>query len=435
MNWKQLMHKLGDGGFLFVSTLVVNIGNYGLNLLLGRFLGPSEFAAANILATLVLVLSFIALGFQLATAKFVAEYRADQQLSKEIAFVAWMKKFAIIFSVSISVLLLVCQENIANYLNFKTTTPLLLLFVAVPLYIDMSVSRGHYQGSNQFRKLAHTYIAEMLARLASTVVLVYICSQYHPSWMIEAIAIGFIFAFGAAAYFGRTPISTYFKTSNFAHSRQVFTFLGVVAMYEFSQIIINNSDVLLVKHFFDNKEAGLYASLAMIGRVVFFATWTIVTLLFPKVIEKEKKGESHIQLFWSSVATVAMFGLLIIIVCYFLDTSIVSMLFGSAYIITAPLLYKYAIATTLFSCANVFVYYHMSLENYVPVLISLLIGVSQIVGIYIYHQSMEQIILVQILLMAMMLIAMIIYQRSYTNYKTRIRRKLEEITIFKTDTI
>lgn len=432
---KQWMTKLGDGGFLFLSTLVVNIGNYGLNLLLGRFLGPSEFAAANILATLVLVLSFVALGFQLATAKFVAEYQAEQQYEKQTAFLSWMKKLALIFSVSLSFLLILCQDAISAYLNFESSTPLLILFVAIPLYIDMSVSRGHFQGSNHFKKLAHTYIAEMLARLVTTVALVYICLQYQQSWVIEGIAIGFIAAFSFAAYFGRTPISLYFKNSNFAHSRQVFVFLGVVAMYEFSQIIINNSDVLLVKHFFLNKEAGLYASLALIGRVVFFATWTIVTLLFPKVIEKEKKGESHIQLFWSSVAVVAMFGLLIIMACYFLDTFIVSILFGNAYITTAPLLWKYAVATTLFSCANVFVYYHMSLENYTPVIISLIIGVCQIIGIYFLHQSMEEIILVQIVLMASMFIAMVIYQRSYTLHKRRVRKKLDANAIFKIDKI
>ena len=215
---KQWMTKLGDGGFLFLSTLVVNIGNYGLNLLLGRFLGPSEFAAANILATLVLVLSFVALGFQLATAKFVAEYQAEQQFEKQTAFLSWMKKLALIFSVSLSFLLILCQDAISAYLNFESSTPLLILFVAIPLYIDMSVSRGHFQGSNHFKKLAHTYIAEMLARLVTTVFLVYTCLQYQQSWVIEGIAIGFIAAFSFAAYFGRTPISLYFKNSNFVNS-------------------------------------------------------------------------------------------------------------------------------------------------------------------------------------------------------------------------
>ena len=204
-------------------------------------------------------------------------------------------------------------------------------------------------------------------------------------------------------------------------------------MYEFSQIIINNSDVILAKHFFENKEAGLYASLALIGRVVYFATWTIVTLLFPMVIEKEKKGEPHVYLFWSSVAVVFLFGAFITLGCLFFDTFIVSILFGEAYLSTAPLLWKYAVATTLFSCANVFVYYHMSLENYTPVFISLAIGLMQIIGIYFIHNSMEAIIMVQIILMATMFLTLSIYQRIYSIKKRKLEHKLKTSIILKTD--
>ena len=425
--------KFGEGGFLFTSTLIVNIGNYGLNLLLGRFLGPEEFAAANILTTIVLVLSFTALGFQLATAKFVATYQAEGFLEKLDSFITWIKKYALIFSVSISFLLIIAQEGIRSYLNFDSSVPLVMLFVAIPLYIDMSVSRGYFQGTNQFKKLAYTYIAEMVARLLVTGALIYICLFLHQTWAIEAIAIGFISAFAAAAYFGRVPTFNIFKATNFAQSRKVFLFLGVVAMYEFSQIIINNSDVILAKHFFENKEAGLYASLALIGRVVYFATWTIVTLLFPMVIEKEKKGEPHVHLFWSSVGVVTLFGTLITLGCYFFDVFIVSILFGEAYLSTAPLLWKYAVATTLFSCANVFVYYHMSLENYTPVFISLAIGLMQIAGIYYIHNSMEAIIMVQIVLMATMFVTMSIYQRIYSIKRRKINQKLKTSIILKSD--
>ena len=53
-----------------LSVLIVNGGNYLYNLLLGRLLGPSQFADAAVLITFLLVLSFVAMTFQLATAKF-----------------------------------------------------------------------------------------------------------------------------------------------------------------------------------------------------------------------------------------------------------------------------------------------------------------------------------------------------------------------------
>ena len=61
------------------SALIVNAGNYFYNLGLGRILGPKAFADAAILITLMLVLSFIAMTFQLAVAKFITEYEPSQQ--------------------------------------------------------------------------------------------------------------------------------------------------------------------------------------------------------------------------------------------------------------------------------------------------------------------------------------------------------------------
>ncbi|MFT5077499.1 MAG: hypothetical protein ACI917_000001, partial [Patiriisocius sp.] len=50
--------------FFVLSSFVVNGGNYLYNLLMGRMLGPEVFADVAILITLLLVISFIAMTFQ-----------------------------------------------------------------------------------------------------------------------------------------------------------------------------------------------------------------------------------------------------------------------------------------------------------------------------------------------------------------------------------
>ena len=62
--------KISQEQLFMLSVLVVNGGNYLYNLILGRVLGPAEFADAAVLITFLLVLSFVAMTFQLVTAKF-----------------------------------------------------------------------------------------------------------------------------------------------------------------------------------------------------------------------------------------------------------------------------------------------------------------------------------------------------------------------------
>ncbi len=425
---RKAYNQIGEAGFLFASTVLVNLGNYAINLLLGRFLGPQEFAEANILATLVLVLSFTALGFQLTVAKYTAAFNAKDETLNLHGFMQWIRRKGKLFSLITVAFLLLGIAFIRTYLNMQNYAPLFILFIGIPLYIQMSISRGYFQGVGKFKKLAYTYLAEMLGRLVFTVCLVYFVLQSGANWVSEAVAIGFLASFIFSFLVGRLPkLAKLAGRGNFSY-RPVVQFMLIIGLYEFSQILINNSDVILVKHFFENFEAGLYASLALIGRVVYFATWTIVTLLFPKVIEKDKKGEKHIHLFWISLIIVGTIGSSIVLACFLFDNFIIQLLFGEAYLSIASLLWKYAVATTLFSCANVFVYYHMSLNRYTPVFISLLVGCLQIISLYLYHDSIEQVILVQIILMSALLSTLSIFHLFSTpkkSNKINIQRELK----------
>src|SRR5438552_18824372 len=57
---------------------------------------------------------------------------------------------------------------------------------------------------------------------------------------------------------------------------------GVQAIVFFvGQVIINNLDIILVKHFFDSTQAGVYAAVALVGRVVYMLSWSVVSSMFP----------------------------------------------------------------------------------------------------------------------------------------------------------
>ena len=52
-------------------------------------------------------------------------------------------------------------------------------------------------------------------------------------------------------------------------------------LYFVGQVILSNLDILLVKHFFLPSEAGIYAAIALVGRVVFMLSWSVVSSMFP----------------------------------------------------------------------------------------------------------------------------------------------------------
>lgn len=401
---KDIESLIGSGFFLFIATLIVNAANYGLNLILGRVLGPELYAEANMIATLVMILSFIAMGLQLTVAKLYAEGQEKLVglLHKRVKVLSYLLVIACCAS---TVLLM-------NFLQFERWYALAILFLGIPLYLLMSMGRGVYQGKRDFKNLAKTYLVEMLVRVVVTIGLLLLLME--TMYKTEAVAIGFLVSFFVTYYCSRVSFMADKKVDK-QKLNTVFSFLSVIVFYELSQILINNSDVILVKHYFTAQEAGLYSSMALLGRAVFFATWSLVTVLFPKVIEKENKGESHLGLFWSSLMIVASIGGSMVLGSYLFGEQIMLLAFGRAYVSVSNYLWLYCLLTTMFACANVFVYYYMSLGKYIPVFISILIGFLQIYFLTVYHSDLAQVLFVQLALMLVMLLSMVVYQRINLN--------------------
>ena len=406
---KRLLQSNGAVVFLFASTLIVNIGNYGLNVALARWLGPVGFSEANIIAIIAMLFSFVGMGLQLMTTRFVSEYNAEDNSTESLFFLKFVKSASIKIGLIVTVVLLIISTVIASYLNFESSVPLMIIFIGIVPYFLMSIHRGYHQGVQDFKKLAFTYMVEMIVRLVLTISLLIFFIDYNIS--SEIVALGFLASF--VITFLQSNVKSEIKLALTPEVKlRILKVIALISFYELSQILINNSDVILVKHYFDNENSGLYASIALIGRAVFFATWIVVTILFPKVIDKEKRGEPHQHLFFNSLVIVLIIDIVFVAICYLLDDFIIGVAFGEAYLSVSSLLWQYTLSTSLFALANVFVYYFMSLQKYLPVYISIVAGILQIIFISLFNEgSLESVIRIQLLFMSLLLVSMIIYYK------------------------
>ncbi len=394
-----------------ISVILVNAGNYLYNLILGRILGPEQFADAAVLITFLLVLSFAAMTFQLATAKFSVLFTNDVFKT----FINIIYKYATIIGVFIGIAIIAFAPELQMLFNTQSNYMFIIFGIGVPIYFLMSVNRGIFQGNKKFDSLAVTYQSEMLSRLVFTLLFIYLLNI--QSSIVIAIGISISFIFGLIPFRSENISFKIKKNLSSGDHKKVVTFFVLTAFYELTQILINNSDILMVKHYFDSYNAGLYASLALIGRVVYFVAWMFVMLLLPKVVQKHKDGEEHTSILIKYVLYITILSTVIVVGCYLFPELIINIMFGDQFIYIAPLLWKYAIATSLFAISNIFAYYFLSLDRYVPVILSGLLGILQIALVAVFHQSLEQVVVMQIIAMAILLIAQILFFSKSKNIK------------------
>ena len=386
-----------------LSVLAVNGGNYLYNLILGRLLGPEQFADAAVLITFLLVLSFAAMTFQLVTAKFSVLFENETFKS----FISKIYKNALAVGLATGTLIVVSAGQLQALFNTSSSNMFVVFGCGVPLYFLMSVNRGVYQGKKAFKLLSITYQGEMISRLVITLGLILLFNI--QSSVVIAIGILASFLFGLIPF--KFPILTHNNALqiNKTHSKAIKSFFLITAFYELTQIIINNSDILLVKHYFESYEAGLYASLALIGRIVYFIAWMFVMLLLPTVVQLKKEGKETASTLFKYVGYIAAISITIVVLCLSFPEAIITLLFGDSYLAMAPLLWQYAIATSMFAISNIFAYYYLSLDKNVPVIISGVFGTLQMGLVIFYHDSLEQVVHMQIIAMVLLLIIQLIF--------------------------
>ncbi|MDV7186821.1 sugar isomerase [Lutibacter sp. TH_r2] len=407
--------KISSEQLFMLSVLLVNGGNYIYNLLLGRILGPAEFSDAAILITFLLVLSFVGMTFQIVTAKYAVLFTSD----KLQLFLKLITKYSVFIGITVGLLIAFFHKELQTVFHTQTSSMFWIFAIGLPLYFIMSVNRGYYQGKDLLGKLSITYQSEMISRLVITLGAVLLL-PFIPSSIAISIGIVASFIFGLFPFEKRISKPSVISLKKLEESKPILIFFGLTAFYELTQILINNSDIILVKHYFDNEQAGLYASLALIGRVVYFVAWMFVMLLLPKVIQLKKQGENTLPILLKYVGYILILSTFIVTFTWLFPEFVVQIMFGKQYLSISPLLWKYALATSIFAVANIFAYYFLSIDKYIPVIVSAILGSTQIGLIIMFHNSLEQVVYMQIIAMVILLFFQLCY--FFYHHKFTIRR-------------
>lgn len=377
---------------MLVSMMLVNLFNFTYNVVMARMLGPGEFGHINAAVTILLLASCISLAFQLVCTKFVAR---NETAGGKAAVIHTLLSKAWIASLTLGVVLFLAQKPVAHYLNLPDSWMIGILAAGIAVYAPLGVKRGAMQGVCAFPRLGGNFVLEAFTRLAVGVGLV--IAGYGVLGAVGAISAAVI----AAYFLPRIPPKLRVQPESaappaFAEAVQAIVFFV-------GQVIINNIDILLVKHFFPSDPAGVYAAIAQIGRLLYFAAWFgVVNAMFPvAAAAKDEHRKTHSI----GLPLLLVFGISIafIVIAALFPHLIMRVIFGSRFMDIGWLLPLYATATGLYSLSVVFIAYEMSRRIANTGWLQLTFSAALVLGIGLFHHSLHQVIMVRVVLMAVML--------------------------------
>ncbi|MBX7240114.1 MAG: sugar isomerase [Bacteroidia bacterium] len=390
---------------LTISSLVVNGGNYLINLFLGKYLSISDFSDATLMITLLIGISFMATAFQLTSAKWSAENSAEGNIQ-----VQSLNTLALILGVIMGGGMILFAGPLSG--TFQITSPYYFYMMGfiTPFYFLMSVGRGVLQGKGEWKKWMISYQVEMWSRLILTFIMVF--AGFGTGGAVAGLGLSVIISW---LFVPRAQFHSGFSITGTDSS--IWVYFSGILIYELSQILINNGDILLVKSYFDGETAGKYAALGLIGRIVYFSSWSVANLLIGEVIREAKKSGKTTKMFIYSLVFTALTGGLIVLFVSLFSEQILSLWIGDNGISIAPLMGKYAIATVLFSLSNIIVYYNLAFGSKAPVFITLAAGVFQVMLISLNHTDLHSVILTQVFVQFCLLAVLSIRELYFTIYR------------------
>jgi O-antigen/teichoic acid export membrane protein len=396
---KTLQARIVSGSVILLSgsglTTAINLA---YNVAVARFLGPKGFGHTTVVYTILTLISAVTLSFQIISSKMVAQQTSaagKAAVYREFHRCAWA------CGILLALVLLVFQKGIAEYLNLPSSAQVALLAVGAAFYVPLGSRRGYIQGTYAFRRLAINLIIEGACRLGGSVLLILLGQGVEGVIAANSAAV-------AIAYLAVTP-RLVGRTANPLPLSCLFREISQALVFFAGQVLINNCDIVLVKHFYAAREAGLYAAIAMVGRVIFTFSSSVVNSMFPLVAGTHEGERKDLRVIATSLLLVLGTGSALALALSIAPAWIWTSLFGSDFTIAGKydlpyLLALYAVTTIIYSLSVVVITFEMSYKIANTSWVQLAFSGIVIAGICLFHSSLREVILVQLLLMIALLV-------------------------------
>jgi O-antigen/teichoic acid export membrane protein len=396
---KALRDKLLGGSLtLLAGSGLVGVTNFVYNIATARLLGPTGFAHTTAVYTLLMLMSAITLTFQVVCAKYVANHELPDE---KAAVYHELHRRAWIAGIAIGVALFLCRHVLADYLNLPDSNLITLLGVGTTFYIPLGVRRGYIQGTHAFGPLAINFMLEGLMRLGGAFLLIGVGLGVQGAVLasVLAVIVSYLAAMPGPArglpHTATVPIP-------FREGLQAIVFFA-------GQVVINNFDIVLVKHFFQADEAGVYAAVSLVGRLVNMCAWSVVNTMFPVSASAGSSDEEARPVLKTSVSLVFLILSLLILGLWAVPSFLWRTIFGAHFELgnygqLATLLVLYALTTGIYSLSSVIITYEMSRKIANTSWVQLAFSGSLVLGICLFHETLRQVILVQLITMSTLLV-------------------------------
>ncbi len=273
----------------FAIFNVTNVLNYVYLVFVGFFLGADSYGLFGALFGIVYLASSLGNMVKMAVARHVATVQAQNGgvITRQVVMggLAWSGAFAGV----VGLVLMLAVPLIANAFD-SPTAPVAWSCLAITLSIWVPAAYGVLQGMERFPSLGTALFVAAFVRFAAGGALV-----AAGAGVAGAMA-GVVLGFAASAVYAL--VLCFRQVGEHDDSRPWIRVpaprLSALAAVLVASLVVaapTSLDVAVVRHIFSGQEAGAYTGIAVLGRVIIFASIAVPFTILPKVAVRTASGK------------------------------------------------------------------------------------------------------------------------------------------------
>jgi len=387
---------------MFIGSMSINVINYLYHLIMGRMLGPESYGALASIYSILYIASIIPLSTSVTIVKFVS---AAKNLKAKANVYYGIRNIVKNIAIAGCVLIVVTSPVVAGFLHISSILPIALVGPIFYFSVMAIFDQAALQGILKFNGVVVSNLVSSGGKLSLGVLLILLGT--HIQGAIFAVFVSVFCAYLITQIhirksFRRVSV----KNNNFSN---IFLYSIPVFIQALAFTSLFTVDLILVKHLFPEYEAGLYAALSTLGKIIYFASSPISTVMFPLVSGKRSKGEKYRYIFYISFVLTFIASSIATLVYLLLPELMISTLYGVRYVPGAESLVWMALFISVYTLCQLLTNFLLSINHTNVSYFSLIAAIIQVPLIWTFHETLTQVIQISLITVCCLFISLIGY--------------------------
>lgn len=377
-----------SSAILVIALMVANGLNFLFNAYTGRVLSFENYALLTLINTFNYFL-FVSISALVSTVTHrVSQLTAQNQTQYALHFLQRTSKLTLTLAAIATIIFIALTPFLTSFFQESSVLPLILYAPALIFGTLIAINRGYFTGSLYFHYVALIVLLEPLSKLTIAFILNLL---QLSAWIYLSIPTSLLITALAAIWLTRNIAPTQPATSTQIPYRFPRRFFLAAFLAGASSTAFLSFDVLLAKHFLSNTEAGQYALLSLVGKMIFFIGSLPNVFMITLISRSISQNRNSRYIFYGLFAASAFLVISGFVFVGLLGNITVPFLFGAKAQSIVPYLSRYTFAMALFTLANTIVVYRLARQQYLfPILAVIMAGIMAL-AITFFHQDISTI--------------------------------------------